>query len=616
MEETDVIIVGGGPSGLALALALNHQNINSIILEKELEISEDPRAIALAGDVHRLVELLGVNHAKMKEIGQNLTDIHFHRKSFTSKPFLSIDQDRDWGAQALPPASVILQPRLEKEFRALIEASKCAELRLECTVTGINEVETGVQATYKRKDGSTAELKASYLVGADGKRGIVRKEYLEDKGIEQVTGLYKYEATWIAANVRINLPTPATHPSFPLWKIGYQPDELWDIFWPGGWHFCNHPTMPIATGRFGPKDGKYWRFEYELPPNYVPDDLEKHLEEQLMPHLVLPASRFSRKGMAVKSPVQFPWDCIEVLRCAPANFTQKVVNKWFHNNIILIGDAAHVFPPFGAQGIANGVQDAFALSWRLALLCNQKARKQLVLNQESLLDCWSRERRKGVDDASTTTSENGNILLSKSPAFITMINMVSSILEFVPSLRNSFIRNRLFGSTGFLGVDGGFFLENQGGGLKAAQVCFKAADGSVYLSDHAFWKSTAILTLLVLQHPTEQEASDIKIALRDANLPPYILSDEIIELCKDEPSNCDLKSALSTTKLMPGTAEHLAGAGLHLLPFYDPAAFKGRFQAKAHYALIRPDSIIFSQAQTPAQLLEQLRQVSDRLENN
>lgn len=77
----------------------------------------------------------------------------------------------------------------EKEFRALIEASKCAELRLECTVTKINEVETGVQATYKRKDGSTAELKGSYLVGADGKRGIFRKEYLEDKGIEQVTGL-------------------------------------------------------------------------------------------------------------------------------------------------------------------------------------------------------------------------------------------------------------------------------------------------------------------------------------------------------------------------------------------------------------------------------------------
>lgn len=53
----------------------------------------------------------------------------------------------------------------------------------------ICEVEGGVQATYERKDGTTAQVRGKFLVGADGKRGYVRKGYLEAKGIEQRVGL-------------------------------------------------------------------------------------------------------------------------------------------------------------------------------------------------------------------------------------------------------------------------------------------------------------------------------------------------------------------------------------------------------------------------------------------
>ncbi|KAF5006974.1 hypothetical protein F66182_15780, partial [Fusarium sp. NRRL 66182] len=70
MEQTDVIIVGAGPSGLALALALNHYNVKSIILEQNLEICNDPRAIAIAGDAQRIIELLGVTQEKLHSIGQ------------------------------------------------------------------------------------------------------------------------------------------------------------------------------------------------------------------------------------------------------------------------------------------------------------------------------------------------------------------------------------------------------------------------------------------------------------------------------------------------------------------------------------------------------------------
>ena len=55
MEETDVVITGGGPSGLALSVALSHQHIKNIVLELNDEICEDPRAIAVTGDTSRIL---------------------------------------------------------------------------------------------------------------------------------------------------------------------------------------------------------------------------------------------------------------------------------------------------------------------------------------------------------------------------------------------------------------------------------------------------------------------------------------------------------------------------------------------------------------------------------
>lgn len=66
-------------------------------------------------------------------------------------------------------------------------------------MTSILEVDDGVVVSYTRPDGTEARLKSAYLVGADGKRGFVRKEYLEAKGIEQIPGLYEilYLAFWL-----------------------------------------------------------------------------------------------------------------------------------------------------------------------------------------------------------------------------------------------------------------------------------------------------------------------------------------------------------------------------------------------------------------------------------
>jgi 2-polyprenyl-6-methoxyphenol hydroxylase-like FAD-dependent oxidoreductase len=206
----------------------------------------------------------------------------------------------------------------EQRLRDLVRGSKHAELRTECTVTSCQETDEGVEVTYTDSAGTVKHIQGRVLVGADGKRGYIRKHFLEPHGIIQETGIHSYAGTWLAANVRITLPTPQSHPDFELWSLGYASEELWDLFWPDGFHFCNHPTKPVATGRFGPTNDKYWRFEYELPEGYKTDDWEADLKREISPHITIPAKRFRNASNLNVSQVTFPWDCVEIVRCQPA----------------------------------------------------------------------------------------------------------------------------------------------------------------------------------------------------------------------------------------------------------------------------------------------------------
>jgi hypothetical protein len=295
-----------------------------------------------------------------------------------------------------------------------------------------------------------------------------------------------------------------------------------------------------------------------------------------------------------------------LLECS---FSQKVVNRWYHNNIILIGDAAHVFPPFSAQGIVNGLRDAFALSWRISLLCNVKARAQLAIQSQVLLEQWSQERRKGVDDSSLLTARSGDILLSKSFVFTSAVSILNSLSNLVPGLRDRMLSRSLSDKGVLRGKEGCFFLEGEGGGWKVAQMYakFPGGNNSGCLSDHIFWRPRSTLSLLLLDHPSKEEASAIEQALEEASLPPYLLSGDILELCEDASSTSHSTSHLATRKLSPGTFEDALCGGLSPLPCYNSSEFRARFQATARFVLMRSDFIIFSQARTVAQLHKQMR---------
>lgn len=89
----------------------------------------------------------------------------------------------------------------------MVASSEYCTLQSSCEVIGRDEHENGVTVHYLDSTKTPSQLHAAWLVGADGKRGIVRKHFLEPSaGVRQETGIFEYEGTWIAANIESPFP--------------------------------------------------------------------------------------------------------------------------------------------------------------------------------------------------------------------------------------------------------------------------------------------------------------------------------------------------------------------------------------------------------------------------
>jgi 2-polyprenyl-6-methoxyphenol hydroxylase-like FAD-dependent oxidoreductase len=125
----------------------------------------------------------------------------------------------------------------EREIRALLDDFPSCELRTGCEVIGREENSNHSVIEYVDQAGCKQLIRTTWLVGADGKRGVVRKKFLEPEGIRQVESDWTYVGTWVATNLHVTMPTPKSHPDFPLWKLGYTPEQVHDIFWPKGFQY-------------------------------------------------------------------------------------------------------------------------------------------------------------------------------------------------------------------------------------------------------------------------------------------------------------------------------------------------------------------------------------------
>ena len=98
---------------------------------------------------------------------------------------------------------------------------------------------------------------------------------------------YEYQETWVALNWHMDLPTPQTHPDFPLWKLKYTPQDVYDAFFPRNFRFIGNPDRPSVCGCFGLREERLWRFEFVVDRAEDPQEMASYekTKEIIFPYI-------------------------------------------------------------------------------------------------------------------------------------------------------------------------------------------------------------------------------------------------------------------------------------------------------------------------------------------
>ncbi|KAF5024490.1 hypothetical protein F66182_3430 [Fusarium sp. NRRL 66182] len=312
MEEVDVTIIGGGPTGLFIALLLQPLGVSVRVLDEKASTLELGRADALNARTQQYFEVAGILDELLPDGLKCNTSSTFKDGDFKSR-------QNDWWVgieNALHKNFLMIgQPVVEQVMHSRIKDSVSYNEH----VTAIAEGADFVQVTTE----SGRKVRSKYAVGADGARSLVRSSL----GIS-FTGT-KPEMTWAVLDVFLDTDFPVC-PEIITFELNGESRVAW---------------IPRERGMS--------RFYVLLKGEITQQLAEESIREHLAPYRVdfNKTEWFSTFAASVKERI-----------------AGSFISKQGDGRIILAGDAAHVHSVNGGQGLNTGVSDAFALAWRLASL--------------------------------------------------------------------------------------------------------------------------------------------------------------------------------------------------------------------------------------------------------
>jgi 3-(3-hydroxy-phenyl)propionate hydroxylase len=313
------LIVGAGPTGIIAATLLAQYGVDCLILDRWAGVYPQPRAVHLDHEVYRILHRLGIadEFAKISRpaLGLRLLDP-------SMRVLAEFQRDPTRTRHGHPEANMFDQPEFEALLRTNLERHPHATLRGNAEVTDLTDVGAGrTRITYTdRGDGSTHTVEATYVLGCDGANSLVRSH------IGSTMHDLNFEQRWLVVDV-------ATTADLGQWAGVHQ--------------LCD----PHRAGTFMQIGEVRYRWEFRLPPGERADDF---------------------RTISALRPLIAPWtgqvhdNELEVIRVAEYTFRAKIADRWRVGNTFLLGDAAHLTPPFVGQGMGAGVRDAMNLAWKLA----------------------------------------------------------------------------------------------------------------------------------------------------------------------------------------------------------------------------------------------------------
>ncbi|MGW4696851.1 FAD-dependent monooxygenase [Kitasatospora cineracea] len=346
-----VIIVGAGPVGLALALALARNDVPSTVLDEGPGVSpESPRTVVLGGDTTAFLARIGYTRVVSDAARWDAFTIWRRRAEVLRLP---LDAE---------PVLHLAQHRLQRGLRDAVAATPLIHLLPRHKVVELAQDHDGV-TVRTTSAGQDAWWRGSHLVGCDGARSTVRKLLkVRFPGRPAVD-------RHAVATVRVDLPFPGEA------RIHREPP------WRGD---REASARPLPDG--------LWRLDWRLPPGR-PQPTEPVDPHATWPGIVTGDTLLTRVTSALTG-----W-CGELpphqlLAAADHTYQQRLAGRFRTGRCFLAGDAAHLHGALGMQNLADGLRDADNLSWRLALARHLPPTGDRA--DRALLDGYEAERRGAV----------------------------------------------------------------------------------------------------------------------------------------------------------------------------------------------------------------------------
>jgi 3-(3-hydroxy-phenyl)propionate hydroxylase/flavoprotein hydroxylase len=415
-HDYDVAVIGYGPTGALLTLMLARAGFRVCAIERHSSLFGLPRAVHFDDEIARILQSAGLEDA-IARFAVPTERCRFDYIGAAGQTIMSMDVGTQVGDAGWATAYSFAQPDLECALDEAVSAQPTATVMMGTACNDVHQDADGATLTVEPRDGSPSrQVRARYVVGADGANSFVRTRMnveVRDLG-------FAYD--WLVVSIRYISPNA---PKINMTQI------------------CD-PARPITIV---PGGHDRQRFEFMLTPDENAADMNA-------PDI----------AWALLAPFGVTPDNAVLERHAVYTFGARWAESWRDGRLFLAGDAAHIMPPFRAQGMCSGMRDAATLAWRLAMVLRGDT-------SDALLDGYAEERLPHVIAMIEQTIEIGRMICIADPVRAAqrdaMMEAAAKMPDFKPPIQPIRLGNGLVRendpTAGFLGFQGRVELNGHSG---------------------------------------------------------------------------------------------------------------------------------------------------------
>jgi len=392
--QASVVIVGAGPTGLAAGNLLGLAGVDTLILEQNATLSECPKAISIDDEGLRICQAMGLGKEVLEHVLLDVDAHYLSRQRFLAK--VSPTSRRN----GYPLISTFDQPTFEATLLHGLERFACVKMLFQHTVETVGQDEQAVRLSVRKSDGTLLQVECTYLLACDGGKspirhalGIPMRPLFRHKNSKQDVG-----QRWLVVDC-----------------VEDEDDSAVATF------FCDYRRPAVTV----PAPRRARRWEFMLLPGESEADL---LRPERIPMLIQEAQRSHPDMKAYEARPH-------VIRQTIYTFRTALAVRFFQGRVFLLGDAAHLMPPFGGQGMNSGLRDAHNLCWKISLVLQGQA-------SPPLLETYHEERYPHVAQMILFSALLGKVIMPTNhlvallrDLFFRGLNTVSPIRESLTEMR-------------------------------------------------------------------------------------------------------------------------------------------------------------------------------------